>query len=175
MRARGSGLKKDTHSVTGSDPGETPANPEVSGKRNLELHRICFYCTARKILRSLRVLKANRQKPVFLETSRTSRKPKKRWSGDLFMLLLHLTAWHLRHSCSCFLPKNIVRKHLWLSLRLVWMHYWNWESFHKVQRCVQQLKSAHEITGLLAWWQRNSADSSVVQYWQISLWCMEGN
>lgn len=65
MRASGSGLKKDTHSVTGSDPGETPANPEVSGKRNLELHRICFYCTARKILRSLRVLKANRQKTVF--------------------------------------------------------------------------------------------------------------
>lgn len=32
MRARGTGLKKDRHTVTASNPGETPANPEVSEK-----------------------------------------------------------------------------------------------------------------------------------------------
>lgn len=41
MRARGTGLKKDTHSVTASNLGETPANPEVS-ENNLDLHRTCF-------------------------------------------------------------------------------------------------------------------------------------
>lgn len=56
MRARGTGLKKDRHTVTASNPGETPANQEVSEK-NLDLHRLGFYCTFRKMLRSLRDLK----------------------------------------------------------------------------------------------------------------------
>lgn len=41
MRARGTGLKKDRHTVTASNPGETPANPEVSGK-NLDFTQKLF-------------------------------------------------------------------------------------------------------------------------------------
>ena len=39
MKARGTGLKKDRHTVTASNPGETPANPEVSAK----LESVCFF------------------------------------------------------------------------------------------------------------------------------------
>ena len=44
MRARGTGLKKDTLTVTDSNPGETPTNPEVSEK-NLDLYRTYTFCT----------------------------------------------------------------------------------------------------------------------------------
>lgn len=54
MRARGTELKKDTHTVTASNPGETPANPEVS-ENYLDLHRICFHCTSRRIRLSSKV------------------------------------------------------------------------------------------------------------------------
>lgn len=33
MGARGTGLKKDTHTVKASNPGEPPASPEVSEKK----------------------------------------------------------------------------------------------------------------------------------------------
>lgn len=38
MGVRGTGLKKDTHTVKASNPGEQPANPEVSAKPNLETY-----------------------------------------------------------------------------------------------------------------------------------------
>lgn len=51
MRARGTGLKKDRHTATASDPGETRAKPEVSEKKkNLDLHGICFYHTSWRTL-----------------------------------------------------------------------------------------------------------------------------
>ncbi len=44
MRARGTGFKKDRHTVTASNPGETPAIPEVSqNKLGLTLNLFLLY------------------------------------------------------------------------------------------------------------------------------------
>lgn len=55
MRARGTGLKKDRHTVTASNPGETAAKSEVSEKKTWTYTEASFYCTSRKMLLSLRV------------------------------------------------------------------------------------------------------------------------
>lgn len=42
MRARGAGLKKDRHTAQTSNPGQTPAKPEVLENNTKTLDFICF-------------------------------------------------------------------------------------------------------------------------------------
>lgn len=46
-RARGTGLKKDRHTVRASDPGETPADTEVSEKTRIYTEPVCTVLSGR--------------------------------------------------------------------------------------------------------------------------------
>lgn len=174
MRARGWGLKKDTHPVTASNPGETPASPEVSGKKKLGITRNLFLLHCKEDTAFCEGVKGKSTKTccwVFLRRQGHPRKLEKSWSGDLSMLLsqrkwsAHLTAWGLRPICSYFLPENTFRKHLWLRFRLVWMHYRNLESFHEVASCAKV-----EISAWNHWFAGRVTEE---QCWQFSCSVLE--